>query len=120
MNLRSVPFVDGAVIGLTATLAALQTSPARDVTATKVQAKSVTLTGCVAQGIDADHYVLANAVRREDPPSSAAAAGTARGSALTKKGQAIARGRTIWRAGNSRLTWTQGRSHRDGCQWRQD
>jgi hypothetical protein len=78
MNLRSLPFVIGAVIGLTATLTALQTSPGGGKTGTKIQAKSVTLTGCVAQGIDADHYVLANAVRREDPPSSAAAAGNSK------------------------------------------
>jgi hypothetical protein len=30
----------------------------------------------VAQGIDADHYVLVNAVRREQPPSTTARAGS--------------------------------------------
>jgi hypothetical protein len=78
MNLRSFPVVIGLGIGLTATVAALQTSPGGRETATKVHAESVTLTGCVAQGIDAEHYVLANAVRREDPPSSAAVAGTSK------------------------------------------
>jgi hypothetical protein len=78
MNLRSLPVVIGAVIGLTATVAALQTSPGGREAATKVQAESVTLTGCVAQGIDAEHYVLANAVRQENPPSSAAVAGSSK------------------------------------------
>jgi len=32
----------------------------------------------VAQGIDADHYVLADAVRREQPPKSVASAGASR------------------------------------------
>jgi hypothetical protein len=78
MNLRNLPFVIGPAIGLTVTLTALQTSPGGPKTGAKVRAESVTLTGCVAQGIDGDHYVLANAVRREDPPSSAAVAGSSK------------------------------------------
>jgi hypothetical protein len=76
MNLRNVAFVVGAVIGLTATLAAQGAIPGGRKAPAKAQAKSVTITGCVAQGVDADHYVLANAVRREQPPSSSAVAGT--------------------------------------------
>ena len=71
MNPRSVIFlitVPVIAVGLTATVVAQRTP-------SNVQAKSVTITGCVAQGVDADHYVLANAVRREQPPSSTAAAG---------------------------------------------
>ena len=81
MNLRSViSFLIivpvSAVVGLTATVAAQRTAPGSSQPTSKVQAKTVTLTGCVAQGVDADHYVLANAVRREQPPSSAAIAGS--------------------------------------------
>ena len=76
MNLRNITFVVTAVVGLTATLAAQQATPPGRKAPAKAPAKSVTLTGCVAQGVDADHYVLSNAVRREDPPSSPAVAGT--------------------------------------------
>jgi hypothetical protein len=76
MNLRDVAFVACAVVGLTATTAAQGAIPGGRKIPAKAHAKSVTITGCVAQGIDADHYVLANAVRREQPPSSSAAAGT--------------------------------------------
>jgi hypothetical protein len=75
MNLRNVVFVVSAVVGLTATLEAQRASP-RGKAPSKANAKSVTITGCVAQGIDADHYVLAHAVRRELPSSSTAVAGT--------------------------------------------
>jgi hypothetical protein len=78
MNLRNVAFVVTAVVGLTATMAAQSAIPGGRKAPAKAHAKSVTITGCVAQGIDADHYVLANAVRREQPPSSRAAAGTSR------------------------------------------
>jgi hypothetical protein len=74
MNLRIVAFVAGAAVGLTA--AAQGGIPGSGKPPSKVHAKSVTITGCVTQGIDADHYVLANAVRREQPASSTAAAGT--------------------------------------------
>ena len=76
MNLRNVAFVVSAVVGLTATMAAQGAIPGGRKASPKAHARSVTITGCVAQGIDADHYVLANAVRREQPPSSTAAAGT--------------------------------------------
>ena len=76
MNLRNVPFVVIAVVGLTATIGAQRATPGGHKAPPKAPAKSVILTGCVAQGIDADHYVLANAVRREQPPSSTAVAGT--------------------------------------------
>jgi hypothetical protein len=74
MNLRIVALVLGAAVGLTA--AAQGSVPGRHKAPSKIHAKTVTITGCVAQGIDGDHYVLANAVRREQPPSSTAAAGT--------------------------------------------
>jgi hypothetical protein len=75
MNLRNVAFVVSAVVGLTATMRAQRAIP-RGQASSEIHAKTVTITGCVAQGIDADHYVLANAVRREQPPSSTAVAGT--------------------------------------------
>src|ERR1043165_10269069 len=65
-----------AVVGLTEPVAAQRASPDDGKTPSKVQAKSVTITGCMTQGVDADHYVLANAVRREDPPLSTATAGS--------------------------------------------
>jgi hypothetical protein len=74
VNLRNAVFVVSAVFGLTTTMAAQQAIPKK--ATSKAHATSVTLTGCVAQGIDADHYVLANAVRREQPPSSTAKAGS--------------------------------------------
>jgi len=67
VNLRNVAVVS-ALFGLTATITAQQAFPNK--VPSKTHARSVTITGCVAQGIDADHYVLANAVRREQPPSS--------------------------------------------------
>jgi hypothetical protein len=76
MNPRIAAFVVSAVVGLTATVAAQRATPGRNGASSKAHARSVILTGCVAQGIDADHYVLANAVRREQPPSSTAVAGT--------------------------------------------
>jgi hypothetical protein len=79
MNLRRVIFlitVVCAVVGLTEPVAAQRAGPGNDKAPSKVQAKSVTITGCMTQGVDADHYVLANAVRREDPPSSVAIAGS--------------------------------------------
>jgi hypothetical protein len=78
MNLRNVALVVSVVAGLTAGMAAEGAIPSGRKVRSKVHAKSVTITGCVAQGIDADHYMLANAVRREDPPSSSAVAGTSR------------------------------------------
>jgi hypothetical protein len=74
VNLRNVAFVVSAVFGLTATMTAQRAVPRKALS--KAHAKSVIITGCVGQGIDADHYVLANAVRREQPPSSIARAGT--------------------------------------------
>ena len=78
MNLRNVACVISAVVGLTATLGAQRAIPRGSKAPPKADAdaKTVTITGCVTQGIDADHYVLANAVRREQPPSSTAVAGT--------------------------------------------
>jgi hypothetical protein len=76
MNLRNVAFVVSAVVGLTATLGAQRAIPRGGQASSKAHAKTVTITGCVAQGIDADHYVLANALRREQPSSSTAVAGT--------------------------------------------
>ena len=76
MNLRNVAFVVSAVVGLTTTLGAQRAIPRGSKAPSKAHAKTVTITGCVAQGIDADHYILANAVRREQPPSSTSAAGT--------------------------------------------
>jgi hypothetical protein len=66
--------VAGAVLGLTATMAAQTASQKK--APSKPQATSVTITGCVAQGIDADHYVLEDATRRKQPPSSTARAGS--------------------------------------------
>ena len=74
VNLRNVAFVVTAVFGLTATMTAQRASPSNALS--KGHAKSVIITGCVGQGIDADHYVLTNAIRREEPPSSRAVAGT--------------------------------------------
>src|SRR4029453_8676055 len=76
MDSRNVAFVMCAVVGLTATMAAQQAIPSGSKAPSKAHAKSVTITGRVAQGIDALHYVLTNAVRREGPSSSAAVAGT--------------------------------------------
>jgi hypothetical protein len=76
MNLRNVAFVVSAIVGLTATLGAQRAIPRGSKAPSKAHAKTVTITGCVAQGIDADHYTLANAIRREQPSSSIAAAGT--------------------------------------------
>jgi hypothetical protein len=80
MNLRSVIFLIslpvGAGVGLTASVSAQRANPGGAQAPATVAAKSVTITGCVTQGIDADHYVLANAVRREQPPSSNAVAGS--------------------------------------------
>jgi len=75
MNLRNVAFVVSAVVGLTATVGAQRAIPRGSKAPSKAHAKTVTITGCVAQGIDADHYILANAVRREQPSSSTAVAG---------------------------------------------
>jgi hypothetical protein len=74
MNLRKACFVATAVVGLTVALSAQRATTA-DKGASKVQAQSVTLTGCMVQGVDADHYRLANAVRREQPPASTGRAG---------------------------------------------
>ena len=76
MSLRTIAVVVSAVLGLTATLGAQRPIPRSSKAASKAPAKTVTITGCVAQGIDADHYVLANGVRREQPSSSTAVAGT--------------------------------------------
>jgi hypothetical protein len=76
MDSRNVAFVICAVVGLTATMGAQQAIPSGSKAPSKAHAKSVTITGCVAQGIDANHYVLTNAVRREQPPSSTTVAGT--------------------------------------------
>ena len=76
MNLRNVAFVVSAVVGLTTTLTAQRATPNRSKASSRAPAKTVTITGCVAQGVDSDHYVLAEAVRREQPPSSTAVAGT--------------------------------------------
>lgn len=77
MNLRDIAVAVSAVVGLTVTMAAQGAVPASKAPP-KVKAKSVTITGCVAQGVDADHYVLANAIRREQPPASSAVAGASK------------------------------------------
>jgi hypothetical protein len=78
MSLRNISFVVcGLVMGLTTTSAAQQAAP-RSKAAPKPHANVITITGCVVQGVDADHYVLDNAVRRKDPPSSAAIAGASK------------------------------------------
>ena len=76
MNLRSVLFITFSVSAIAGLTAAVTAQRVPEKTPVKVQAKSVTLTGCVAQGVDANHYELANAVRTEDPPASAAVAGS--------------------------------------------
>jgi hypothetical protein len=86
MNLRNVAFVVSAVVGLTATVGAQRAIPRGSKAPSKAHAKTVTITGCVAQGIDADHYILANAVRREQPASSTAVAGTSGTTASDKVG----------------------------------
>jgi hypothetical protein len=89
MNLHRVIFlitVVCAVVGLTEPVAAQRAGPGDGKAPSKVQAKSVTITGCMTQGVDADHYVLANAVRRKDPPSSAAIAGSSQTVASDKRG----------------------------------
>jgi len=77
MNSRKAAFVAAAVVGLTAVLAAQTATPTPGAgkAPSNAQAKTVTLTGCVVQGVDADHYQLANAVRREQPPASTARVG---------------------------------------------
>jgi hypothetical protein len=75
MNLRNISSVLCLVIGLSAASSAQQAAPRSRKAAPRVQAKLVTITGCVMQGVDADHYVLDNAVRRKDPPVSTAIAG---------------------------------------------
>jgi hypothetical protein len=67
-------------------MAAQQAIPSGSKALSKAHANTVTITGCVAQGIDADHYVLTNAVRREQPPSSTAVAGTSGGVGSHKDG----------------------------------
>ena len=76
MNLRNLVSVVCAVVGLTTTAAAQQ-APRKPAPA-KIHATTVTITGCVTQGVDADHYVLANAVREKQPPASAAVVGASR------------------------------------------
>jgi len=76
LSLHRAALVISVVAGLSATVTAQQAVPRGSKTSSKVQAKTVIITGCVAQGVDADHYVLANAVRREQPPSSISKAGT--------------------------------------------
>ena len=72
MNLRNLAIVCYGLVGLTVTLTAQQAVTHSSKARAKVHAKTVTITGCVTQGVDADHYVLANAVREKAPPSSAA------------------------------------------------
>jgi hypothetical protein len=80
MYIRRVALlVVSAVVGLTVTAAAQRVVAGGSKGTSKVQAKTVTITGCVAQGIDADHYVLANAVHREQPASSHSKAGRSLG-----------------------------------------
>jgi hypothetical protein len=75
MNLRKACFVACAVVGLTVALSAQRANPTANKGTSKVQAQTVTLTGCMVQGVDGDHYRLANAVRREQPPASTGRAG---------------------------------------------
>jgi hypothetical protein len=86
MRLRNIAFVSCAVVGLAATTTAQQARPGEGRAASKTEAKTVTITGCVAQGIDANHYVLAAAVRRQQPPSAVAEAGTSASVASDKAG----------------------------------
>jgi hypothetical protein len=76
MSVRNIAFVVSAVVGLTVSVAGQRPLASGSKASSKVQAKTVVITGCVAQGIDGDHYVLSNAVRREQPPSSVSKAGT--------------------------------------------
>ena len=78
MNLRNLAIVCYGLVGLTVTLTAQQAVTHSSKAPAKVHAKTVTITGCVTQGVDADHYVLANAVREKAPPSSAAVVGASR------------------------------------------
>jgi hypothetical protein len=104
MNLRDVAFVISAVIGLTAIMAAQRGIPDGNKASSKAHAKSVTITGCVAQGIDPDHYVLANAVRREQPPSSTAITGTSGRVRSDKEGASDRTGPYDLLGENSKLT----------------
>jgi len=85
MSLRNVSFVVCVLAGLATPLAAQQAAP-RSKVVPEAHANQITITGCVAQGADADHYVLENAVRRKDPPSSAAIAGASKEVASDKTG----------------------------------
>ena len=78
MSVRNSASVVCLAAGMTATVSAQQAAPRAGNATTKVQATAVTITGCVVQGVDADHYVLENAVRRKDPPSSTAIAGASK------------------------------------------
>ena len=78
MNLRNVTRLACVVLALTAPLAAEQAGSRGRKIPSKIHAETVTITGCVAQGVDADHYVLTNAVRRKQPPSAAAVAGSSK------------------------------------------
>lgn len=92
MKLRSaILLVAFPVSAIAGSAAAAQRVPEKP--SSKVQATSVTLTGCMAQGVDADHYVLANAVRREDPPASAAVAGSSPTVRSDKRGASDRTGR---------------------------
>jgi hypothetical protein len=86
MNLRNLICVVCVIVGLTATSSAQQAASSSRKPTPKVQAKAVTITGCVMQGVDADHYVLDNAVRRKDPPASTAIAGASKEVASDKSG----------------------------------
>jgi hypothetical protein len=86
MTLRNPTLCVSLIVGLTASVAAQRALPNGGKTSSKVQAKTVTITGCVAQGIDADHYVLANAVRRAQPPASASKAGASLTAGSDKEG----------------------------------
>jgi hypothetical protein len=80
MKLQNVLLVVCTTIGLTATMAAqgarADAPQANAQPQAGVQAKSVILTGCMAQGVDADHYMLTHAVRQVQPHASTAEAGT--------------------------------------------
>jgi hypothetical protein len=84
MSVRNTASVVCLIAGLTAIVSAQQAAPRNRKATPRVQARAVTITGCVVQGVDADHYVLENAVRRKDPPSSTAIVGASKESGSDK------------------------------------
>jgi hypothetical protein len=93
MKLRTLALVAWTVVGLTGTMAGQRATAngGKKPAPAKIEAKSVTITGCVAQGVDADHYVLDDAVRKKLPAASTSVVGT---SDIVKSDKAGASDRT--------------------------